>query len=97
MRYAPRITPDLPTGLTYTITSVGNQHTIQISGTPKQGLNPRLFYLGYNAYVSTVEISGNGPLAFLFLSLCDSHLLQLWLRFDDSVHERRYGAHSNSL
>ena len=72
MSFAPRITPDLPTGMTYSITSVGRQHTIVISGTPKQGLNPRLFYVGYNAHVSTIEISGRALvllLIFQFLPL----------------------------
>ena len=65
MSFAPRITPDLPTGMTYSITSVGRQHTIVISGTPKQGLNPRLFYVGYNAHVSTIEISGRALVLLL--------------------------------
>ena len=58
MSYTPRLTPDLPAGLTYEITSVGNQKTVTISGTPKEGLNPRLFYIGYNSWISSVEIAG---------------------------------------
>mgnify|MGYP007005306884 FL=1 len=55
----PRITPDLPAGMTYAISRVGSQVTVTISGTPKEGLNPRLFYIGYNAWISTVEIAGS--------------------------------------
>ena len=54
----PRVTPDLPGGLIYSITSSGSQRTVTISGTPVEGLEPRLFYIGYNAYISTVQISG---------------------------------------
>ena len=53
----PRLTPTLPAGLTYSIQNgSGNQRTVTISGTPKEGLNPRLFYVGFNAWVSAIEI-----------------------------------------
>ena len=86
MSYTPRITPYLPAGLTYSITSIGNQHTVTISGTPKEGLNPRLFYIGYNAWISTVEIAGKCLCSPYNYSIRSTHLLQLWFRFYDSLH-----------
>lgn len=54
----PRLTPTLPAGLTYSVSyGSGYQRTVTISGTPKEGLNPQLFYVGFNAWVSTIEIA----------------------------------------
>ena len=64
----PRLTPTLPAGLTYSIVNgSGNQRTVTISGTPKEGLNPRLFYVGFNAWVSAIEIGSE-----CFVGICDA-------------------------
>lgn len=76
----PRITPDLPAGLTYSISQVSNIVTVTISGTPKEGLNPRLFYIGYNAWISTVEIAGIFQGCSFIRSVRYPLLLQLWFR-----------------
>ena len=57
--FTPRLTPTLPAGLTYSIENgPGLFRKVTISGTPKEGLNPRLFYVGFNAWVSAIEIGG---------------------------------------
>ena len=55
--FNPRITPNLPAGLTYSYEKLGSQHTVTISGTPVEGFNPRYFYVGYNAWVSAIRLS----------------------------------------
>ena len=82
----PRITPDLPAGLTYSITKVSNTVTVTISGTPKEGLNPRLIYIGYNAWISTVEIAGTLRNVRIMRSVRQAHVLQLRFRRHDPVH-----------
>ena len=52
-----RMSPALPAGLKYTVTSSGSGQTVTISGTPKESLAPRNFYMGYNLWMATLTIS----------------------------------------
>lgn len=73
-----RISPALPAGLKYSVTTVTNGQTVTISGTPRESLAPRNFYMGYNLWMAVVTISSCFVFATLFYSFWNTYLLFLW-------------------
>ena len=52
-----RVSPALPAGLKYSVESVTGGQRVTISGTAKEAIAPRNFYIGYNLWMAVVTIS----------------------------------------
>lgn len=61
----PRFNPQLPSGMTYTLTVTGKTRTIVISGTPVIPQQLKTYSIGYKEYTSQLRIGIIGPVTTL--------------------------------